>query len=101
MTNYKKSNSPRSCNSRKEVFEMCMTFALHSNAISDSFEVCLPLVKYIVQEETHEICSICFSLYSKSIGKGLNVLKAINLQLIYLDKCHYESAVLHIKKNWT
>ena len=35
--------------------------------------------------------------YSKSIGKGLS----INLQLIYLDKCHYEPVKLDINSNLT
>lgn len=44
--------------------------ALHSNAISDPSEVCLSLVKYIVQEETHWICSLCFSNIQRTLVKG-------------------------------
>lgn len=102
MTNYKKSNSPRSYNSRKEIFQMCVTFG--SSFTCNFWPLwSLPFTgKYKVQEGTCWICSICFFLYSKkNIGQGLNILRAINLQFIYLDKCHYESVVLNMKKNLT
>ena len=44
--------------------------ALHSNAIPDPSGVCRSLAEYVLQEETHCICSTCFSDIQRALVKG-------------------------------
>ena len=89
--------SPRSRNSRREGFEMCM-------ASGSSFECnpwsfwSLPFPSWVCTAggDTLHLQHVLL-WYSKSIGKGLRT----NLQLIYPDKCHYESVMLDIHSNLT
>ena len=55
---------------KKKSLKCAWHLALHSNAISDPFEVCLSLVEYILQEETHWIYSMCISDIQRALVKG-------------------------------
>lgn len=67
MTNYEKTDSPKSYKSKKEFAKCAWHLGLHSNATADPFGVCLSLVTYIVQEK----CAECVAHVSLSTQKAL------------------------------